>query len=108
MTDGQEFKVDMFAQRLGESFHIQLEPSQRTLTLVEVTPHPSRSAPRQDATQREAFSLLFHDQEAVDDSYLPQGIYPLEHEELGRLDIFIVPIGPDAEKAGMRYEAVFS
>jgi hypothetical protein len=37
---------------------------------------------------------------------LPQKIYPLEHEALGKLEIFLVPIGPD--EAGMCYEAVFS
>ena len=36
---------------------------------------------------------------------LPQGIHRLEHETLGALDLFLVPIGPD--EAGMRYEAVF-
>ena len=44
---------------------------------------------------------------------MPQGIYRLEHEQLGTLEFFIVPVGPpeaaDSEAAGtaMRYEAVF-
>jgi hypothetical protein len=29
----------------------------------------------------------------------------MEHEEIGALDIFLVPIGPDEE--GPRYEAIF-
>ena len=33
---------------------------------------------------------------------LPQRIYRVEHEELGALEIFLVPIAPD------RYEAVFT
>src|SRR5262245_47328268 len=37
---------------------------------------------------------------------LPQKIYPMEHDQLGTLEIFLVPIGPDAQ--GMRYEAVFN
>jgi hypothetical protein len=37
---------------------------------------------------------------------LPQRIYRLEHAALDPLEIFIVPIGPDAE--GMRYQAVFT
>lgn len=36
---------------------------------------------------------------------LPQGIRRLEHDGLGGLELFLVPIGPD--EAGMRYEAVF-
>jgi hypothetical protein len=37
---------------------------------------------------------------------VPQRIYCLEHEQMGRLDLFLVPIGPDAD--GQRYEAVFT
>jgi hypothetical protein len=37
---------------------------------------------------------------------LPQATYPVEHDELGRMEIFLVPIGPDG--SGMRYEAVFA
>jgi hypothetical protein len=37
---------------------------------------------------------------------MPQRIYRLQHEELGQLELFLVPIGPDAD--GMCYEAVFS
>jgi hypothetical protein len=33
---------------------------------------------------------------------LPQGIHRVEHDALGALDIFLVPVGPD------RYEAVFT
>jgi len=37
---------------------------------------------------------------------LPQAIYRLEHAELGTLEIFIVPLGQDAEAT--RYEAIFA
>ena len=40
------------------------------------------------------------------DTLLPQRIYRFEHESIGDLDVFIVPIGPDDE--GMLYEAVFN
>jgi hypothetical protein len=36
---------------------------------------------------------------------LPQHIYALEHTSLGKLELFLVPIGPD--ERGMRYQAVF-
>jgi hypothetical protein len=36
---------------------------------------------------------------------LSQGIRHIEHNGLGELDLFLVPIGPD--ETGMRYEAVF-
>jgi len=53
--------------------------------------------------QRSQFSLVFRGGPSPP---LPQGIHGLEHEDLGRLDLFLVPIGPDAE--GQRYEAVFT
>jgi hypothetical protein len=52
---------------------------------------------------RHTFSLMFHGPLTP---VLPQRIYPLQHAELGVLEIFIVPLGPD--EAGMRYEAVFA
>jgi hypothetical protein len=52
---------------------------------------------------RRPFSLIFHQ---PDGAYLPQQTYALEHVTLGRLPLFLVPIGPDAH--GMRYEAIFT
>ena len=37
---------------------------------------------------------------------MPQRIYPLVHETLGSLELFIVPIGP--REGGMVYEAIFT
>ncbi len=39
-------------------------------------------------------------------AHAPQGTYRLTHAELGTLEVFLVPIGPDA--GGMRYEAIFN
>lgn len=52
---------------------------------------------------RRPFELLFHGPLRP---ILPQQIYRLQHAALGDLEIFIVPLGPDAE--GMRYEAIFT
>jgi hypothetical protein len=38
--------------------------------------------------------------------YLQQQTCRLEHEHLGSLDLFIVPLGPEAGR--MRYEAIFT
>ncbi len=48
---------------------------------------------------RAPFSLVFR---GGPDPPLPQRIYRVEHDELGALEIFLVPIAPD------RYEAVFT
>jgi hypothetical protein len=49
-----------------------------------------------------AFALAWHGPRTP---VLPQGIRRLAHAELGELEPFLVPIGPDA--VGMRYQAVF-
>jgi len=52
---------------------------------------------------REPFSLVFH---GPVHPALSQRTYPFEHVALGRFEVFIVPIGPDA--AGPRYEVIFA
>ena len=37
---------------------------------------------------------------------LAQGTYPLRHPQHGRLDLFVVPVGPD--QAGLCYEITFN
>lgn len=57
-----------------------------------------------DPEQRWSFSLVFHVKDK--EKYLSQRIYTLDHPELGSLDVFLVPLGPDQQ--GTRYEAVFT
>lgn len=52
---------------------------------------------------RQPFSLTFL---AKDPRVLPQRIYRLEHNGLGALDIFLVPIGKNAD--GVSYQATFN
>lgn len=74
--------------------------------LVEVTEHGA-SAP---GSFRAPFSVLLH---GPLQPVMAQGIYRLEHEQLGTMDLFIVPVGPDEPSApgqaptAMRYEVVF-
>ena len=56
-----------------------------------------------DALERQPFSILFR---GPAEPFLAQGTVPLEHPELGRFALFLVPIGPD--EAGMRYEAILT
>ena len=49
------------------------------------------------------FSLLFL---APHDAPLAQSIYKLEHDKLGKLDVFLVPVGKDAR--GVEYQAIFN
>jgi hypothetical protein len=60
--------------------------------------------PRTDGrVRRQPFSLVFRVRTPL---RLPQGTYPLEHDRLGRLDIFLVPIGRDADE--LLLEAIFA
>lgn len=54
---------------------------------------------------RSPFTVTFR---APPGTALPQGMFRVEHERAEPLDLFIVPIGPDADAAGMLYEAVFA
>jgi uncharacterized protein DUF6916 len=50
-----------------------------------------------------AFSLVFV---APKGPWLPQAIYPLRHPALGRMEMFLVPVGPAF--GGNSYQAIFT
>ena len=90
-----------FVPLVGEAFRVArdgLEPL--SLTLVSAT---EIGAPR-SPEQRQPFSLLFLGPESR--QYLLQGTYHLEHGRLPGLELFIVPLGPQAGR--MQYEAIFT
>jgi hypothetical protein len=67
--------------------------------LLEVTLLEAHDGPRP-----QPFSAVFVDpRKSV---VLEQQIFRVDHETLGELNLFLVPIGP--APAGMRYEAVFN
>jgi hypothetical protein len=72
-------------------------------TLIEVTEFDALSPPDRQQAKRTPFSLVFR---CGKETPLPQGTYTVEHERMGTLEIFLVPIGPD--EGGLCYEAVFN
>ena len=93
-----------FARHLGERFQLTDAGDEAggalELRLLRVDAAPVRDRlPR----TRTPFSMVLVGQ---GEPVLPQRIYRLENESLGRLDIFLVPIARD--ERGVRYEAVFS
>lgn len=68
--------------------------------LHEVRRHEQHPGPRS-----EPFSAFFR---GALRPILPQSIYHVEHETMGMMEIFLVPIGPDPQRQGMLYEAVFN
>ena len=87
-----------FEPLLHERFAIVSEPGESfDAELIAVT----EGAP--GASARPQFSVVFRGGPTPP---VPQRIYGVEHERFGRLDLFLVPLGPD--DIGQRYEAVFT
>lgn len=93
------YQFDEFERCKDQPFSLKLEGQSIALKLISVERHPSSDTV--DGIQ--AFSVIFRDATNV---ALQQQIYRIENDELGSMELFIVPIGPDDE--GMRYEAVFA
>src|SRR4051812_41136044 len=83
-----------FAEHINSTFRMHHEQA-TALELVEVCDASSPAHVN--------FSLIFR---GPQQPLLPQRIYPVEHDILGRFDLFIVPIKRDAN--GLCYEAVFN
>jgi hypothetical protein len=103
----KELTIEDFLPCLQSAFPISLQGIGTVdLTLVDIEDRRTREegAP----VGRRPFSLIFRGAFLGPEGnrYLPQRMYTMENEKLGRLEIFIVPIGPDGD--GMRYEAVFN
>jgi hypothetical protein len=90
-----------FEGRRGETFRMRTAAGTQDLVLVDVT--RLAFAARAPESGRDAFSLVFRSPQP---SHVPQAIYALEHEGLGVLELFLVPIGP--RDGGMCYEAIFN
>lgn len=100
--------AESFRPAVGSRFRVAAPGAPIDLELIELTPSPPRDeveARRRAAAgiRAEPFTLLFR---GPREPLLAQGIQRLEHERLGTLEIFLVPIRPD--EGGPLYEAVFN
>jgi len=99
-----EVTADVFVEHLGSPFRIHNDGGLPLVVhLIEATPLTPPAKNGSAPSKREPCSIIFR---GPLEPVLPQQIYRIEHESLGRLDLFLVPLGPDAK--GMRYEAVFN
>lgn len=87
-----------FDRWLNTPFRLADAPA--TLTLASVDDRNARGACPDGFEQ---FALVFRGPAGTP---LEQRIYAVEHDGIGRFELFLVPLGPDAE--GPRYEAVFN
>jgi len=100
----EKLTIATFAERLGETFRIHPDGTHHlSVELIEVTDLTSRGGAEAAGRARAPFSIVFR---GPRETVLPQRIYRMEHERIKALELFLVPIGPDAE--GMRYEAIFT
>ena len=89
---------------MGERFVVSAHGGPEIETeLVEAVERSLAGGTGPDGRSRKQFSLVFRGPVAP---ILAQAIHTVGHVELGALEIFLVPIGPDAE--GMVYEAIFT
>lgn len=102
--DPKTLNVDGFRRSRNQTFHIVPEGDEPVAAeLIEVTDLRKKNAGGSVDQGYQAFSLLFRLPSAV---RLPQKIYRVEHERIGSMDIFLVPVAPDRQ--GNRMEAVFN
>jgi len=94
----EDLTLAMFEPLVGDTFAVDIGTGP-PLDLVLTAATPAGDQPG----GRAPFSLVF---DGPSQPLLAQAIYPLEHAELGTLEIFIVPLGRAAEAT--RYEAVFA
>jgi len=86
-----------FSNQINSGFRARVaEGASFDLSLVKLDDRGSSEAV-------ENYSLLFR---APAEAPAAQGMYRLEHAELGEMDLFLVPVKKDA--AGLYYEAVFN
>jgi hypothetical protein len=93
-----------FTGLLQTQFRAFINPSTDVpLELAQALPAPVAAKGSLNGQRYESFSLIFHGPESP---LLQQGTRPFEHDQLGRFELFIVPIG--RENGVIKYEAVFN
>lgn len=88
-----------FSKHLNTKFKVAIEQPVE-LELEQVKSYVPKG---DEQTGMERFSAFFI---GPSESYLQQASYPIEHEQMGRFELFLVPVSRDAK--GFRYEAVFN
>ena len=94
---GASLTHEVFTQNANSKFQVQLDDDTAVeLELVDVSElnvHP----------HQEEFAVEFRGPLNI---FLGQGVRPFTHEQMGRFELFIVPVRQEAD--GFYYEAVFN
>jgi len=98
MLQLDQLQPEDFEPLLGHSLPVEIPGGTLACELTQVRrlpPHSVRANP--------PFALILRGPRS---HALAQGMYALEHPQHGRLEVFVVPIGPDSE--GLCYEITFN
>ncbi len=97
-----QLTVASFAPLVGEGFALRTNTGNEIgVRLAKVQGHGWHTPP--EAGGRQSFSLVFH---APASERLAQGIHAFTHPTLGTHELFLVPIGRDAQ--GLQLEVIFN
>ena len=90
-----------YAKHVNTNFRVELEsPRPIEVKLIAVTP---RAIEPNEEAGMERFSVVFA---GPTDVFLPQNLYRMTRPDMGEFEIFLVPLGQEAD--GFRYEAVYN
>jgi hypothetical protein len=90
-----------FRPLVDAAFRLTLPTGQTvSATLAEATEHPGHSP-----GQRPPFSLVFHHSRDAAGAHPAQGMVRIEHEAVGALEVFAVPLQPLGDLA--RWQVIF-
>ena len=99
-----QIDFEFFASRVNTKFRVWIDASDSLeLTLSEIAPRLVSTTGGANRQTYENFALGFL---GPAERLLPQRMYWFESAGLGRFELFIVPVGRDAN--GVRYEATFN
>lgn len=98
----RDLRLQHFTTCVDDDFQLDAgDAGDMSVQLVEAAEIPT--AKKLGEGQRKEFSVLFRGPAGP---ALEQGIYTLEHDDVGRHALFLVPVSQDEE--GRYYEAVFT
>src|SRR5579862_543341 len=100
----EQLHFEAFAKLLKTTFRVWIDAQQAVeLELSEITPPRMALTGGTNGLRYENFALMFR---GPADRLLAQRIYLFESTQLGRFELFIVPVGRDAN--GAQYQATFN
>jgi hypothetical protein len=97
--------LDDFCDKLQQTFNVRRDSGlpPLTVTLIQAEELPARALTA--GVRRRPFSMIVT---SPIHWVLAQGTYAVEVPGLGTLDLFIVPVGPSADRAQMCYQILFN